>query len=453
MSFSLRHPREQLAAVMGRLYRQDMTTLTGGNLSMLDETGDLWITPAGSDKGALRPQDIMCVRAARTAGADAPVEGPHRPSVELPFHTAIYRRRPDLHAVMHAHSKALVTFSMLRTVPDTRVLPQAYAICGPVGYAPYAIMGSDQLAGNVAATFADGHQVVVFENHGAAAGGADLLEAFQRFEALDFCARTLIHACGLSQGAGLAGIPPLDDDQLALPDRSGDLPEFKLAHHSSRERELRQQVVEIVHRAYDRRLMTSTQGVVSARVDEDSFLITPTGIGSALGPVDRAAIGLANLVLVSEGRREAGKRPSRGARLHRAIYRQHPEVGSVITAPAPHITAYALVPQAFDTKTIPESYVILRHLERIDFETFYAGLRGGKQAAAVAARLSPRTPALIVENDGLLTTGATIVQAFDRLEIAEYSAQSMIDITSKVGQWTPLEEPRLRELEAAFGLE
>jgi L-fuculose-phosphate aldolase len=70
----------------------------------------------------------------------------------------------------------------------------------------------------------------------------------------------------------------------------------------------------------------------------------------------------------------------------------------------------------------------------------------------VAARLSPRPPALIVENEGLLTTGGTILQAFDRLEIAEYSAQSLIDITSKVGDWTPLEEPRLRELEAAFGL-
>jgi L-fuculose-phosphate aldolase len=223
------------------------------------------------------------------------------------------------------------------------------------------------------------------------------------------------------------------------------VPEFEATHHSSRERELRQQVVEIVHRAYDRCLMTSTQGVVSARVGEDEFLMTPAGS-------DRRALGLADLVLVSGGRREQDKCPSLGARLHRAIYRRHPEIGSVITAQAPHITAYALVPQAFDTKTIPESYVILRHLEKVDLETFYGGLLGEEQEA-VAARLSPRTPALIVENGGLLTTGATILQAFDRLEIAEYSAQSLIDITAKVGAWTPLEEPRLRELEMAFGLE
>ena len=102
---------------------------------------------------------------------------------------------------------------MLRTVPDTRVLPQAYAVCGPVGYAPYAMMSSDQLALNVAAVFADGYNAALFENHSGATGGVDLLQAFQRFETLDFCARTLIHACGLSKGSGLAAIRPLSDDQ------------------------------------------------------------------------------------------------------------------------------------------------------------------------------------------------------------------------------------------------
>ena len=136
MSFSLLHPREQLAAIMGRIYNQELTTLTGGNLSILDKQGNLWITPSGIDKGALKPDDMMCVRNALGAGERAAIEGPHRPSSEYPFHTAIYRARPDLRAIVHAHSKALVTFSMLRAVPDTRALPQAYALCGPVGYAP-----------------------------------------------------------------------------------------------------------------------------------------------------------------------------------------------------------------------------------------------------------------------------------------------------------------------------
>jgi L-fuculose-phosphate aldolase len=349
---------------------------------------------------------------------------------------------------VHAHSPALVTMSMIREVPDTRILPQVFQVCGPVGYAPYAMMGSEQLGVNVAAAFASGpeasfHNTVLFENHGAAAGGADLLEAFQRFETLDFCARTLIHARGLAavSGQGTVSLPLLGEECRALLKwASDDLPEYVPAYHGSRERELRRQVVEIVHRAYDRCLMTSTQGAVSARVNEDSFLITPKGI-------DRRAIGLEDVVLVAGGQRETNKWPSPRVRLHATIYGRHPEIGSVITAPAPHITAYALAPQTFDTKTIPESYVILRHLEKVSLDIYL------REPEAVAGRLSARRPALIVENDGLLTTGTTILEAFDRLEIAEYSAQSLIDIATKLGEWTPLEEPRLRELEQGFGLE
>ena len=434
MPFSLLHPRDQLAQIMARIYRQGMTTLTGGNLSILDEAGDLWITPSGVDKGALQPQDIMCIR------SDGSVEGPHKPSSELPFHRAIYARRPDVHAVVHAHSPALVTFSMARQIPDTRIIPQANRVCGPVGYAEYARMGSEQLGDRLAEAFGHGHNVVLLENHGAAAAGADLLEAFQRLETLDFCARTLIHARGLGE------ITTLSDEQLALFDRRRNrLPEFEPATTGSRERELRQQIVEIVHRAYDRGLMISTEGVLSARVStapegEGSFLITPTGM-------DRRAIEIEDLVRVDGGRREAGKWPSRSVRLHAAIYDRHPAIGSVITAQAPHITAYAIVDRPFDTKTIPESYVMLRHVAKVPFDLFY---RAPEQ---VAARLSPRTPVLIAQNDCVLTTGETILQAFDRLEVAEYSAQSLIDIATKVGSWVPIGEQDLRELEEMFGLE
>ena len=68
------HPAEQIAIIIGRIYRSGMTTTSGGNLSIMDENGDLWITPAGIDKGSLKPSDIMCVK------ADGTIVGPHRPS-------------------------------------------------------------------------------------------------------------------------------------------------------------------------------------------------------------------------------------------------------------------------------------------------------------------------------------------------------------------------------------
>ena len=135
----LTHPRDEIVQAMERIYRYRMTTTSGGNLSIRDENGDIWITPARIDKGSLRREDIVCVR------ADGRVEGLHRPSSELPFHQGIYRRRPDIRAVVHAHPVALVAFSICRKVPDTSLFPQARHVCGEVGYAPYALPGSEQL--------------------------------------------------------------------------------------------------------------------------------------------------------------------------------------------------------------------------------------------------------------------------------------------------------------------
>ena len=62
LNTKLMHPAEQIALIIGRIYRSGMTTTSGGNLSIMDDNGDMWITPAGIDKGSLTPADIMCVR-------------------------------------------------------------------------------------------------------------------------------------------------------------------------------------------------------------------------------------------------------------------------------------------------------------------------------------------------------------------------------------------------------
>ena len=74
------HPRDEILATMERIYRSRMTTTSGGNLSIREENGDVWITPARVDKGSLRRDDIILVR------ADGSTDGKHRPSSELPFH-------------------------------------------------------------------------------------------------------------------------------------------------------------------------------------------------------------------------------------------------------------------------------------------------------------------------------------------------------------------------------
>ena len=91
---------EDLARTLRQIYDLDLTTTSGGNLSILDDDGAIWITPAGTDKGELQPDQIARVESLDDddGGIDTPP-----PSSELPFHRAIYAVRSDLRAVIHAH--------------------------------------------------------------------------------------------------------------------------------------------------------------------------------------------------------------------------------------------------------------------------------------------------------------------------------------------------------------
>src|SRR5271154_5511680 len=98
---SLIHPRAELTETLERIYAYKMTTTSGGNLSIRDQNGDIWITPARIDKGSLRRDDFGGIH------ADGGMEGLHKPSSEHPFHQSIYKMRPDIHAIVHAHPVAL----------------------------------------------------------------------------------------------------------------------------------------------------------------------------------------------------------------------------------------------------------------------------------------------------------------------------------------------------------
>jgi L-fuculose-phosphate aldolase len=427
MKYEYMHPREQIVTIMRRVYGYGMTTTSGGNLSIRDESGDVWISPGGTDKGVLGEADIVRMR-----GADV-VEGSHPPSSEYPFHRAIYERRPDIRAVLHAHPAALVAFSLVRRIPDTSIIPQARAVCGAVGYAPYAIPGSEELGRNLAEAFAKGFDTVLLENHGVATGGRDLLEAFQRFETLDFCARTLINASALGEATGLSPA------QIALSDQGKNrLPESDPQPRTSLELSLRRGICELVHRAYRQRLMTSTEGTVSARVDGESFLISPYG-------VDRSYLEESDLVLIRRGTRERGAVPSRAVVLHQEIYAANPEINAVASAQSPAVTAFSVTGTALDSAFIPESYVVLRGIPLIEFGRQYTEER------QVAAEISQRTPVVLLRNDAVLTTGRSLTQAFDRLEVAEFSARAILAAT-RLGGIARIDRGALDAIEEKFGL-
>lgn len=423
------HPRDEIVRTMERIYRFQMTTTSGGNLSIRDDDGSIWITPAAVDKGNLRREDIVRV------GPDGSVEGTHRPSSEFPFHRAIYAARPDLKAIVHAHPVALVAFSICRRVPDTRLLPQSRRVCGPVGFAPYALPGSEALGRNIAAAFAEGAPCLVLENHGVVTGGATLAQAFQRFETLEFAAKIAIRASILGP---VHLLTDAEADRARPP--AGGTPEPRTWPVTSREKELRAQLCEFVRRSYRQRLMISTVGSFSARLDADSFLVTPHR-------TDRHDVEPADIVLVRRGRPEEGKTPSSSARSHRAVYDAHPEVHAVVNAYPVNATAFSVTGVSLETRTIPEAYVFLRDVPRIPF-----ALRFG-DGGEIAARTSLNFPVMVIENDGVQVVGKTILDAFDRLEVLESTAEAIINgLSLNAGVINPMPDDVTAELERAFGL-
>jgi L-fuculose-phosphate aldolase len=426
MRFDLLPPRHQLTEIMLRLYEQGLTTTSGGNLSIHDEDGSIWITPASVDKGRLTPDDIVRVL------PDGTAQGRHAPSSELPFHRRIYLERPDIRAIVHAHPTALVAFSLVGQVPEGRLTPQTFDVCGAVGYAPYALPGTEALGERIAQAFGAGPNVVMLENHGVVAGSDDVLRAFHRLETLEFSAQTQINA------ASLGPIEPLTAEQVALFRHDCDpLPEFAAGKRQSAELEGRRAIVDVVKRAYARRLMTSTGGTVSLRLGADDFLITPYGF-------DRKYIEASDIVRILNGQREVGRTPSRAVRLHRAIYAAHPYVNCIMSAQPPAVLSFGVTRSVpFDTKLIPETYIVLREMPVVDYGLEFTA------PEQVAQLVSPQTPVLLLRNDAVLATGSTLLQAFDRVEVAEFSAAALLR-SRALGALRVISEDDVRALQRKY---
>ncbi len=421
MSCNYTHPRNILVATLQRLYDYGMTTTSGGNLSIKDDDGNIWITPSGIDKGSLKPDDIVMVT------AEGEIIGKHRPSCELPFHTAVYSLRKDVRAVLHAHSPALVAFSLVGRCPDPSLVPGCREACGKVAFSRYDIPGSKSLGEIIAAEFEKGADCVMMENHGAVMCGATISEAFTRFESLDYIARIQIHASGLGELRHPQGEP-----------KRTVWPEFVPVSASPYECEMRDSIINFRARAYRQKLLFTGNAFLSARLAEDDFIVTPT----RFDPMDMNA---ADMVRIVNGKREAGKIPSSGSSLCREIYRRCGWVNAIIMTRPPNAMAFASTGTRMDSRTIPESYIQLRDIPLISSAEYF------NEPLKVVDRITPATPVLMVENCGVISCGKTLIEAFDRLEVSEFTAKCIL-LAGRIGTLKPINQKQVDDIVEAFQL-
>lgn len=393
-------PREQLATTMRRIYNANLTTLSGGNLSMKTQDG-IWITPSGIDKGELTAEDIVRIK------TNGDFEGKHRPSSEYPFHLAIYDVRPDVQAIIHTHSPSLVTYCVAHKIPDTQITPQTFAICGAIGYTPYVMPGSDKLGAALAETFSQGHQVVLMENHGVITVGTSLQEAFLRLDTASLVADISLKAHRLGE--------VLTTEHVI---------EETIAGKDNHTPTLSKKIVAFAKRAVQRQMMSRAIGYVSARVDSGFLITPPDGDREFFSPED--------VILVNE------QRGNNMISLFAAIYKKHPQVEAMMFSQPPYATAFAVTHQTLDTRSIPEAYLTLLDIPTMPFEI-----------DAICDAISERSPVVIIENCGVLVTGKTLLHTFDRLEVLEYAARSAIEAPI-TGGVQALTDEAIRALEEVY---
>lgn len=396
-------PARELCRVMRRIYDRELTTLTGGNLSLMDDQGVMWTTPTGIDKASLAPEDIVRVF------PDGNTEGKHRPTSEYRIHWRILTQRQDLRAVLHAHSPTLVTMSILYQASNTKLTPLTYAAVGDVRLADYAPPGSMELVDCVGEVFQVGCRAAVLKNHAAFLGsGIDLFDAFRRFEQFDRNACIQLLAPAIGQLAE----PTVEELTAFLACLDRPWTERPIRAVEGEEKTLCRTLAGLSRRAYHKGLFTGLQGAISARSGADRFIISPR-------EKDNAYLEGEDFTAVEVGTCSPGYQPDISAGLHQAIYRAYPDVQSVILAGPAYASMFAVCRTPMDCTIIPESFGVLRSMARVPLEVLT------DHPESITDYITPQCPAALIDNYGVIVLGASPILAFDKLEVAEFTARSL----------------------------
>jgi L-fuculose-phosphate aldolase len=188
-------------------YARHLITSNDGNISVrMDETRIL-ITPAGLNKGRMEADDLLIVDLQGKVLASAK---DRRPSSETPMHLEVYRQRPDVRAVIHAHPIFATALTVVgQDFPDD-ILPEVALTLGRVPVSDYATPSSREDADVIRPLIRD-HNAILLRQHGSLTVGKNLDETLIHLERLEHVAEVFHHARLLGN---VARIPPEELEKL-----------------------------------------------------------------------------------------------------------------------------------------------------------------------------------------------------------------------------------------------
>ncbi|HOK03718.1 MAG TPA: class II aldolase/adducin family protein [Victivallales bacterium] len=203
--------KSEIAYFMRRLYRQFLTTTSGGNISAITDEKTILITASATDKARIKASEIIAID---LNGNTFSQNKTLQVSIEKWMHIEIYKNRPDVKAIVHAHPLNASALSASSIKIRDNLIAETRAVLGKITYAEYNLMGSVELA-KIVAKSALNSDCIVMQNHGIIALGKNLLQAFDRIEVLEAAAKMTILHEGVLKGSTLS----LSDEQILELDR------------------------------------------------------------------------------------------------------------------------------------------------------------------------------------------------------------------------------------------
>lgn len=175
--------RKEIVEVCRHIYEKGFVAANDGNVSVLLEDGRVLITPTGVSKGFINPEDLAVVNLDGEVLSEE-----HRPSSELPMHLYIYKNRPDVRAVVHAHPLYSTGFAVAGIPLDKNVLAEVVLTLGAVPLVEYGTPSTDELP-TAMGEYIRRADAFLLANHGVVTIGRNLLETFWKLERVEHFAQ------------------------------------------------------------------------------------------------------------------------------------------------------------------------------------------------------------------------------------------------------------------------
>ncbi len=179
--------KKQICEIGKRIYNRGMVAANDGNISVKLNDNEFLCTPTGVSKGFMTPDYICKVdRDGKVIQANAGF----KPSSEIKMHMRVYKERPDVNSVVHAHPVYATGFAIAGIPLTQPIMPEAVIALGCVPIAEYGTPSTEEIP-NAVSKYLQSFDAVLLENHGALTYSDSLLNAYHKMESVEFYAKLL----------------------------------------------------------------------------------------------------------------------------------------------------------------------------------------------------------------------------------------------------------------------